>query len=530
MTGGIPRLVRVSYRLDGSERYGRVKRIARTVLSDPHSRVRPYFDIGMMLLVLASVVVLLYEVKNPLPWWGSGLERFAVSVFIVEYLARMWVHDDMHRRVIDRYEQASLVGEPFRLRKALWDILRAKWRYVSSPLAIIDLLAIIPSYRPLRFLRIFLLFRLFKLFRYARSVSHFGSVLRQKRVELSTLFGLLAFIMLVASSAIYLFERPQFGGQIEHFFDGVYWALVTVTTLGYGDISPATVEGRVIAMVLVLSGAGVLAFFTSIIVSAFQERLPELRENRVFADLERHPGYTVICGFGRIGQAVAARLAADGRRFVVVDDDPRRTGPAEKAGYLAVTGPAERVDLLQALGVGGGAQRILCLTGSDVVNVYIALIARQMNSQIEIIARADRHQTVGKLRQAGADHVFLPAEIAGLMAGEYVGQPVAFDAIHGVIQGEHPVSLASVPVPAASAYVGRRLGDVPVAQMHLILFGVLTAPDRSSRAVRAYFELAASRFHFNPGNRFTLRAGDILVVFGHSYSIRRLREQLGMST
>lgn len=527
MTPMAPLLVRLSYRLQAAAGYTRAKRLAWTVLEDPHSRVRPYFDIGMMLLVLASVIVLLYEVKRPLPWWGVAVEACTLAVFVVEYLARLWVHDDMHRRIIETYEQAQLVREPFRLRQALGRILRDKWRYMSSPLAIIDLLAIIPSYRPLRFLRIFLLFRLFKLFRYARSISQFSGILRQKRVELATLFGLLAFILLVASSAIYLFERPQVGGQVEHFFDGVYWALITVTTLGYGDISPVTVEGRVVAMVLVLSGAGVLAFFTSIIVAAFQERLPELRESRVFADLERHPGYTVICGFGRVGESLATHLASDGHRFVVVDSHADRIKQAERAGYLAVRGQAERVELLRSLGIGGPARRILCLTDSDVINVYIALVARQMNAGIEILARAERHQSVHKLRLAGANHVFLPAEIAGLMAGEYVGQPVAFDAIYGMLRGEHAATLGSVPVPAMAACVGRSLDTLPMTSLHLILFGVLTRPERHSRAARTVYELAGSRFHFHPSGRFTLHADDILVVFGHPYSIRRLREHIG---
>ena len=519
-------VIRLAYSLEESGAYGRAKKAAHDLLENPHARIRPYFDIFMMLLVLSSVFFLLYSVKHHLGAWSGYFEDMVVTLFILEYLGRMWVYDDVHRIVIDEYEKSDLINEPFRLSRALWTIFRSKWNYVSSPMAIIDLLAILPSYRPLRILRLFLLFRLFKLFRYAHSIQQFSSVLREKRLELFTLFSFLMFVLLVGSSAIYLFESRETGGDIDGFFEGIYWALVTLSTVGYGDITPHTVEGRLVTMVLIISGLGVISFFTSIIVSAFQEKMSEVRDRRVSLLLEKKKRYTVICGFGRVGQVVAGYLARDKLPFVIIDADEDAVDLARREGYLAVQGKAERIGLLQTLGVGRSAGKILCLTGDDVVNVFVTLSARQLDDKIEIISRANHHQTVNKLLHAGANHALEPFKIVGLIAGEYVGQPVAFEAIHGIVMGEDDIRLETIHIPPRSWLDGKTIGDLPLKEMRLILFGVITTLDRSSDHVRSHFDLEEQRFQFNPGADFVLLGDDMLLVFGHQYSVLRLKQKL----
>ena len=518
--------IRIAYQLEASERYGRIKKAAYNLLENPHSRIRPYFDISMMVLVLTSVFLLLYSVKHHLGAWSDWFEDIVVVIFILEYLGRLWVHDCSHRIVLDEYEKSELINEPFSMSRAIWHVLKSKWSYASSPMAIVDLLAILPSYRALRFLRLFLLFRLFKLFRYAHSIQQFASILREKRLELFTLLSFLMFVLLVGSSAIYLFESAETGGDIDGFFEGIYWALVTLSTVGYGDITPHTLEGRLVTMVLIISGLGVLSFFTSIIVSAFQEKLGEVRDRRVATLLEKKKNFTIICGFGRVGQVVAEFLARDDQPFVVIDYDADAVDKARRLGYLAVEGKAEKIELLQTLGVGRSAAKVLCLTGDDVVNVFVTLSARQLDSNIEIISRANHHQTLNKLIQAGANHALEPFKIVGLIAGEYVGQPVAFEAIHGIVMGENDISLERIAIPPGSWIDGQTIGDLPLEDMRLILFGVITSLERDSDHVRSHFDLTSQRFQFNPGADFVLLGDDILLVFGHEYSVVRMRQRL----
>lgn len=520
-------VVQRCYSIDDSPRYTRVKRFFFDLVANPRSPMRPYFDISMIVLVLASVFLLIYEVKVDLGTFGDIFEWCAVAVFLTEYLLRLWLYNDIHKIFIEHYERAEFVGTPFKLWPPLKETVIKKWDYMTTPLAVIDLLAIVPSYRPLRFLRIFLLFRLFKLFRYARSINEFAQVLSEKRFELYTLGIFLAFMVFTSASAFYFFEAKGEGGEIESFFDGIYWAMVTLTTVGYGDITPQTVEGRVITLVLIVCGIGVLAFTTSVIVAAFSEKMSELRDNRVFAELEKKKGkHTIICGFGRVGQVVAERLAQDRDHFVVIDTKREHIQKAKKLGYLAIEGNAEENELLEQAGIRNQAERILCLTGNDVINVYITLTARYLNPDIEIISRANQDESVRKLHQAGADHTIAPSKVVGLIAGQYIGQPVAFEAIYSMLSGHQDIGLDTITVRPDSSLDGERVGAIEFLNNKLILFGIISHREREPVDGSSAYELMDRRLHFNPKPDFQLVGNDVLVVIGHAYSITHFKDRL----
>ena len=517
-------IVKRCYALEDSTGYKQSKQFFFDLIENPRSKIRPYFDIFMILLVITSVFMLIYEVKADLGSISVVFEAIAVTIFITEYLLRLWLYNDVHKIIISDYEKAEFIGLPYKLGPSIREIISKKWDYATTPLAVIDLLAIIPSYRPLRFLRIFLLFRLFKLFRYARSINEFAKVISEKRFELYTLAIFLAFVVFTSASAIYFFEARNQGGEIEHFFDGIYWALVTISTVGYGDITPQTTEGRVITLILIICGIGVLSFTTSVIVSAFTEKMRDLRENRVYAELEKKKSlHTIICGFGRVGQEVAQRLSADRDHFVVIDTDATNVDRAKRLGYLVIEGSAERTQLLENAGIKDKAERILCLTGNDVANVYITLTARYLNPSIEIISRANREETVKKLIQAGANRTVSPFSIVGLIAGEYVGQPVAFEAIYGMLSRKGGIGLEAVVVPPESELDGVAIGDINFRSSRLILFGVISHV-RQDEAKRSAYPLRDRHLYFNPTADYILQENDLLIMFGHQYSIVHFKD------
>ncbi len=517
-------LVRLAYRLQASERYGRLKGFFHKLLTDPRSQRRALFDIFMIVLVLASVMVLIYEVRHPLGPWSDVFESLVVGVFVTEYLLRLWLHDDSHTILIEHWERAELMGLPFSVGPALWAVLRQKLAYVSSPIALVDLLAILPSYRPLRFLRLFLLFRLLKLFRYTRSLGAFGEVLVEKRFELYTLSLFVGSVVLIATVAIYLFEAEAPGSQVKTLMDALYWSVITVTTVGYGDIVPITTEGRVVAMVLVFAGIGVISFATSIIVMAFHEKMRELRDNRVYAEVERESDITIVCGFGRIGQVVAERLAAAREPFVIIDRDIESVELARRRGFPAIAGDATDTALLGNLGLGRQASRILCLTHDDVSNVYITLTARQLSPRILIISRANKAETARKLTQAGATHVVRPYEVVARMAAEFIGQPVAFDALYDVVTRAAGVHLEPLPVRAGDWLEKQRIGEIDFTTQRLLLFGVIRPHASPGENGHSRYDLEGRHFYFNPGPTLQLHAGDILMLIGYQASLSRFHE------
>lgn len=520
------RVIKQCYDMAASDRYTGLKSKLYDLLVNPKAPIRPYFDISMIVLVISSVWLLIYEVKNDLGSFSDFFERFAVSVFVVEYLLRFWIFNDSHKVVIEDYERAEFINEPFRLGPALWRALRAKLRYMVQPLAIVDLLAIIPSYRPLRFLRIFLLFRIFKLFRYTRSISEFVKVLSEKRIELLTLFIVMAFITFSAASALYFFEADHHGHQAKTFFDSIYWALVTMSTVGYGDITPQTPEGRVVALTLIIAGLGVISFFTSIIVSAFGEKINEIRTHRVYSEVERKRVDTLICGFGRVGEVVAARMEEEKRYFVVIDPVEAHVESARQQGYLAVQGNGEDNELLLNLGIEKRIRRLLCLTHDDVANVYITLTARQFNPDVEIISRANHRENISKLYLAGASHCVAPNQVVGLIAAEYAGQPVAFEAVYGLLTGQSEVAMEAVRVKSGSAMDGQRLEGIDFRRRRLIPFGVMREGGSAEVEGVTCYNLQDRCFYFNPGDDFVFQAEDLLVLFGHQYSVIHFRDCL----
>lgn len=521
-------LVYFAYFLKTCGRYRNTKLFFYNLLENQNSRMKAYFDVFMIGLILASVFLLIYEVdRHPGPLYQL-FETCVVSLFIVEYLLRAWVYSDSHKIILAHYERAEYLNITFRSCRIIRIIIADKLEYILSPLAIIDLLAILPSYRPLRFLRIFLIFRLFKLFRYVNSIKLFTEVLASKRFELYTLAIFLGFLIFIGSTAIFLFEHPSHGGQVKNLFDAFYWSIVTLSTVGYGDITPQTPGGRIVAMALIFTGLGVLSFFTSIIVSAFNEKMSDMRENRTYAELNRYDSIVIICGFGRVGEHIARQLRKNKKPFVIIDKNPVNALKAKQLNYLVIQADASNNEILENAGINKNATAVLCATGDDVTNVYITLTGRQLNSGIRIIARAKQSVNAGKLYQAGANHVIQPFAIAAMTVAEYVGQPVAFEAILGIIREEKHFVMETVCVHKESCLQGKKISEVGFEQGKLMLVGVISANPVHRKHENRY-QLQDQHFYFNPENYFELQDGDLLVVLGRQYGIEYFRDQVEKS-
>lgn len=521
-------IIYYAYFLKSSDRYRSCKHFFHRLLDDPDSRMKQNFDLFMICLVMLSVFVLVYNVEHRVSAIGEYIEQGVVTVFIVEYLLRLWLYSDSHLILIEEYEKSQYLKLRFSLIKALKRVIGKKLQYMISPFAVIDLLAILPSYRPLRILRIFLIFRLFKLFRYTNSIKVFADVLASKRFELITLMVFMGFLIFISSIAIYLFENPTAGGDVKDLNDALYWSFVTISTVGYGDITPQTLGGRLVTIILILSGLGVLAFFTSIIVSAFSDKMHSLLENRTIAELVRYKNFVIICGFGRVGQEIAERLFSDKMKFVIIDRNEDHVFRAKQSGFLVVQGNATQNDVLIKSGIHSGATAVLCVTGDDVTNVYVTLSSRRLNPDIQIISRANRHENVNKLYQAGADRVIEPFATAGMLAAEYVGQPVAFEAINGILQEKKNILLETIVVSADSMLENTQIGELAFEENKLTLVGVIST-NAAHLSHKNKYAIKKQHFYFNPESHFSLKTQDILVVLGRSYSVEHFRDQVEKS-
>lgn len=521
-------IVHFAYFLKTSRRYTQTKQFFYNLLENQQSKMKSYFDIFMICLVMLSVFLLVYSVEHTLNYAGEIFEQCVVLVFIAEYVIRAWLYSDTHRIIINEYEKAQYLTIQFSLLNTLKQIVGKKLKYMFTPFAIIDLLAILPSYRPLRILRILLIFRLFKLFRYSNSMKFFSDVLVSKRFELITLAIFMGFLIFIASIAIYLFENNSSGGNIRHLYDAFYWSIVTISTVGYGDITPQTVGGRLVTISLILTGLGVLSFFTSIIVAAFNDKVHTLGENRTYAEISRYSNHVIICGFGRVGQEVATQFEKDKQAFIIIEKSKENIFLAKQKQYLTIQGDASNNSVLINAGINLGATSILCATGNDIINVYITLSSRSLNSKINIISRVNRKENEKKLYQAGASHVIQPFEIAGLLAAEYVGQPVAFEAILGILNGQKQIQMETLIVLPGSMMERQQIGELELENKKLSLVGVISSNYLHTRHHNR-FKIKNQHFYFNPAKHFELQAEDILVVLGRKYSIDHFQDQIKKS-
>ncbi|WP_457560816.1 NAD-binding protein [Caminibacter sp.] len=511
-------LIAFAFFLDSSTRYKKVKHFFWHLMNDDTYPYKKVFDTFMFFLVLISVAILLYDIKEKVHPFVEDFDfYFITSVFTVEYIIRVWVYNDIHRIIIDEYEEANFLGRPFSLKKVFKEIILKKWEYIRSPFAIIDLLAILPGYRPLRIFRIFVIFRLFKLLRYTKSINTFLEVLANKRFELFILLIAVSFVTFIGGAVIYVFEAHE-NPKIDNLFDAVYWSLITISTVGYGDITPVTKEGKVLTMILIIFGIGFISFATSIIASAFTEKLEELKAERVVRTVKSMNNVYLICGFSNEAEILCERFKKENQDFVVVDIDEERVNKANLKGYVALKGDITQKDFLKTLDF-ENISKVFILTNNDISNSFMILSIRayRKDREIEIIALANDEKNVSKMKKAGANYVVVPTTVTALLMAEYIGHPITFEVIDAILTEKKNAIIDEVIVLENSILDGKLIGEIDFEAYKLLLFGVMKVNE--SPLLNETLKIEKGHFYFNPPFDLKLEAGDILVIMGYSVSV-----------
>lgn len=220
------------------------------------------FDVVIMTLITLNVASIFIESFNISEKLSNELKYFeicSIVIFTIEYLLRVWTAPCL-------YPEKSRI--------------KARIKYIFSFMALIDLLAILPFYIPfiitidlrvLRALRLFRLFRILKFNRYTKAMKNVFMVLKMKAVELISSVFIVIILMFISSALMYSIEGSAQPEAFENAFSGLWWAIATFTTVGYGDIYPITVAGKILGGVVSLLGIGLVAVPTGIISSGFME-------------------------------------------------------------------------------------------------------------------------------------------------------------------------------------------------------------------------------------------------------------------
>ena len=247
--------------------YKRIKLRTYEILevARPNDTASRVVDIALMSLILINVSLIIadtFELPLLAVKISNVIEIVSVVIFSLEYILRIWSADLAYPNL-----------SPF----------LARLRFMVTFAAIVDLVSLLPSYisvisanfMVLRMLRVLRLLRAFKLNRYTHALRDIGEVFRKKASQLISSLLVVSFLMLISAVLMYDAEHEAQPEVFENAFSGLWWAIVTVTTVGYGDMRPITPVGRVMGSLIALLGIALVAVPTGIITAGFSEQISQ---------------------------------------------------------------------------------------------------------------------------------------------------------------------------------------------------------------------------------------------------------------
>jgi len=298
---------------------------------------------------------------------------------------------------------------------------------------------------------------------------------------------------------------------IEHWsvLDAFYMSVITISTVGFGEVKPLSPGGRLFTIGLIVTGVGSAIYLFSVIgelvvEGRLREFLGKSAMNRKIHGLQQH---VIVCGYGRFGRAVVEELTHKAVPMVVIETDPAKQAELDAVGTLHVLGSALEDAVLDDAGV-SAARAIIVATGSDADNVYITLSAREKNPKILIYARGDSDAGLRRLKLAGADQVVAAYQWAGMRIAASIVRPSVVDFLQLSVPGrESEVDLEEIRVSPASPAAGMSIAAVEQQNPRLRI----VAMKRKDQPLEMI-----------PAPETKIEPGDLLVVIGESESLKRL--------
>ena len=443
-----------------------------------------YFNIFMEIVILSSIASILgYDKAIPI-YIGSPkiyklIEIITIFIFIFE----------MFMRFVMTFEECKK-KKPYSLVK-----------YFISFASVIDLLSVIPYFFfPYPYRIAVLVARILKIVRFNKSIKEMGHAVREKAFELSTMFFIFTFIVFAASIIMFVIEH-KINPEINSLFDAIWWSIVTVTTVGYGDVRPVTTAGKIVASFLMILGISSIAILTGIVTTGFTDRLLKLKLNmggvmeKKIAKLKNH---YIICGYGRVGKIVAKELNKFHKPFVVIEEDPEKIKDAIGNNFLAIKGSATDEDILKKANVAEAAG-IALVMNSDADNLYSLITAKDENKEILAIARSNTEESIKKFIKLGAKTIS-PYQSSGYDISRMLISPRTAEFVSIVMQSDKTIEMGEFFISKSSPYAGKRIKETDIrSRFNIIVIAVVT---KSQETV------------FNPKADYMIEADSTLICVG----------------
>ena len=293
--------------------------------------------------------------------------------------------------------------------------------------------------------------------------------------------------------------------------DSLYVTVQTLTTVGFGDLTPQTTLGRVFATVFMMIGVGVVIYALTSTVQTIvhSELFARYGHSRKMSKLQDH---FIICGAGRVGSHLIRSLRAVDGVFLVIESDQPKCEALMDMGIPVLIRDATLEESLIEAGVEHARGLASCLP-DDADNVYVVLTARDLNPKIHIVARAAEEQAESKLIRAGANRVVAPTIIGGHRMAMALTKPAVGDFLDSVTANDLELGFEQLEVDPVSKLVGRKLSESVIrSELNIVIVSIR----------RNDGELI-----FNPSGETKIESGDVLIAIGNEESLARLKALAG---
>jgi voltage-gated potassium channel len=326
----------------------------------------------------------------------------------------------------------------------------------------------------------------------------------QKRLALLGVWFLT--ILLAGTAAFMLVEGWPF-------FDALYMTVITISTVGFGEVHPLRVGGRLVTIGLILGGTGSLAYGLGVVTAFFVEgELKDiLGKRRMEKALARLSGHVIVCGGGETGKHIVEELVKTRTPCAVIEQNLAQSKFLERFGEIPVVeGDATDGEILSHARI-AGAQGLITTLPSDKDNLFVILTARELNPKLRIVSRVIVHESEPKLRKAGADAIVSSNQIGGMRMVSEMIRPHVVSFLDSMLRDPaHAIRVGEAEVFPDSPLVGKTLGEV---DLH----------NRVGLLVLAKRQGPQGEYVYNPKASVRLGAGDVLIVCGEPGQIEALR-------
>lgn len=295
-------------------------------------------------------------------------------------------------------------------------------------------------------------------------------------------------------------------------FDSFFMTVITITTVGYGEVHPLNRPGEVFTVFLLFFSLGIVFYILNtgakvVIEGEFGHILGRRKLEKKIQNLK---GHYIICGYGRMGRIIAREFQANKVQYVVIEKElPEEGAPA---GLLVVQGDATKDEVLKEAGIERAAGLVSVLP-TDAENLYVVLTAKGLNPALTVVARAGEEGSEQKLLRAGADRVISPYHIGGLRIAHTILKPAVVDFIEFATSGGNiELQMEEIYVREGAELAGQTLDQCGVGRD----LGVIIVAMKAGGEMR-----------FNPTSRSMIKAGDVLIALGDVSKLRVLEKMAG---